>query len=80
VITWLSRQTAGLGRAVYLVGDGAFATYKLFMHAQSLATGLIGRMKSSMPVCSTCLRKNDLKGNGGQSPLSENGCPTWKNF
>ncbi len=45
VITWLSRQTAGLGRAVYLVGDGAFATYKLFMHAQSLAIGLIGRMK-----------------------------------
>lgn len=45
MITWLARQTAGLGRPVYLTGDGSFATYELFMHAQRLGVGMIARMK-----------------------------------
>ena len=43
MITWLSRR--GLNRPVYLVGDGSFAVYELFMHAQSLGISMIARMK-----------------------------------
>lgn len=45
IITWLSRKTRELNRPVYLTGDGTFATYELFMHAQQLDIGLIARMK-----------------------------------
>jgi DDE superfamily endonuclease len=45
IITWLRRRTIGLNRSVYLVGDGTFATYELFMHAQRLGIGMIARMK-----------------------------------
>ena len=45
IITWLSRRCRGLNRPVYLTGDGSFATYELFLHAQSLGIGMIARMK-----------------------------------
>lgn len=45
IIIWLSRQTANLGRKVYLLGDGSFATYELFISAQTENIGLIARMK-----------------------------------
>lgn len=45
IISWLSRYTSILDRAVYLTGDGSFAVYELFIHAQSLNIGMIARMK-----------------------------------
>ncbi len=45
VLSWLSRQSAKLGRAIYLTGDGSFATFELFMHAQQVGIGMIARMK-----------------------------------
>ena len=45
MITWLARHTVALNRAVYLVGDGSFTTFALFMHAQRMKIGMIGRMK-----------------------------------
>lgn len=45
IITWLNRRCMGLNRPVYLTGDGSFATYELFLHAQSLGIGMIARMK-----------------------------------
>jgi hypothetical protein len=45
MITWLARHTAALGRPVYLTGDGSFATFELFAHAQHLGVGMIARMK-----------------------------------
>lgn len=47
IITWLSGRCKGLNRPVYLTGDGSFATYELFMHAQNLGIGMIARMKFS---------------------------------
>jgi hypothetical protein len=45
MITWLARHTAALGRPVYLTGDGSFATFELFAHAQHLSVGVIARRK-----------------------------------
>ncbi len=45
IISWLSRKSAELERSVYLTGDGSFATYELFIHAQQLGIGIIARMK-----------------------------------
>ena len=47
IITWLGRRKNNLDRPLYLTGDGSFATYELFMHAQSLGIGMIARMKLS---------------------------------
>lgn len=43
LLSWLSRQR--LGRPVYWVVDGSFATYDLLIHAQNLGIGMIARMK-----------------------------------
>lgn len=45
IMSWLSRHVSKLNRAVYITGDGSFAVYELFMHAQSLDIGMIARMK-----------------------------------
>jgi len=45
MLLWLGRYATSCGRAVYLVGDGAYATYELMMKAQELDVGLIARMK-----------------------------------
>lgn len=45
IISWLSRECAGLNRPVFLVGDGSFATIKLFMQSQQRGVGAIARMK-----------------------------------
>lgn len=45
MLLWLGRYAKSYGRAVYLVGDGAYATYGLMMKAQELDVGLIARMK-----------------------------------
>jgi hypothetical protein len=45
IITWLSRKAGQVKRPIYLTGDGSFASYELFIHAQSLTIGLIARMK-----------------------------------
>lgn len=45
IISWLSRQCAALQRPGYLTGDGSFATYELFIHAQQVGIGMIARMK-----------------------------------
>ena len=68
VLTWLSRQTADLGRAVYLTGDGTFATYELFLHAQSSGIGLIGRMKFNARLFHLPPKKRP-KGKRGPMPL-----------
>jgi hypothetical protein len=45
IITWLSRQQRYLQRSIYLTGDGSFATYELFIHAQQKGINMIARMK-----------------------------------
>ncbi len=45
VLSWLSRKCAKLQRPVFLTGDGSFATFELFMHAQEVGIGMIARMK-----------------------------------
>ena len=45
VLSWLGRRCAGLKRPVYLTGDGSFATFELFAHAQQVGVGIIARMK-----------------------------------
>lgn len=45
MISWLSRKCAYLQRCVYVTGDGSFATFELFIHAQEVDVGMIARMK-----------------------------------
>lgn len=45
LICWLSRYATKLGRSVYLVGDGSYATYELMIASQKMSIGLIARMK-----------------------------------
>lgn len=45
LLAWLARYTKGLGRPVYLVGDGAYATYGLMGKSIDLGIGLIVRMR-----------------------------------
>lgn len=45
LLYWIGRRCRGLGRRVYLVGDGSFATLELFMLAQQLNIGMIARLK-----------------------------------
>ena len=45
LIYWLSRYTTGLGRSVYLIGDGSYASYELMIASQKMSVGLIVRMK-----------------------------------
>ena len=56
IMSWLSRHVSKLNRAVYITGDGSFAVYELFIHAQSLNIGMIARMKFNarlfhLPLC-----------------------------
>ncbi len=45
ILIWISRKCTDLQRAVYLTGDGSFATFELFIRAQELGIGMIARMK-----------------------------------
>jgi len=45
IIIWLGRKRAYLQRAIYLVGDGSFATLELFKQAQLSQIDIIARMK-----------------------------------
>jgi len=45
ILAWLSRRSVEVKRAIYLVGDGSFATYPLFIRAKNVNIGMIGRMK-----------------------------------
>lgn len=45
LLCWIERRCKILGRRVYLVGDGSFATLELFMLAQRLDIGMIARLK-----------------------------------
>jgi len=68
IITWLSRECKGLNRPVYLTGDGSFATYELFMHAQSLGIGMIARMKLNARLFNLP-HPQRTKGKRGPKPL-----------
>lgn len=45
MLLWLGRYAKPLGRAIYVVGDGSYATYELMIQAQRLDIGLVARMK-----------------------------------
>jgi len=45
IISWLGRKGKALQRAIYLTGDGSFATLELFINAQQCGVGMIARMK-----------------------------------
>lgn len=45
VIVWLGRYAKPLGRPLFLVGDGSYATYELMLKAQETGVNLIARMK-----------------------------------
>lgn len=45
ILSWLSRKCVEMQRSVYLTGDGSFATFELFIHAQQVGVGMIARMK-----------------------------------
>ena len=51
MLAWLARYAKPLNSAVYLVGDGSYATYELMGKAAEREIGLIARM----PGCSTFL-------------------------
>lgn len=67
MITWLTRHTAALNRSVYLTCDGSFTTYSLFMHAQKMKIGMIGRMKLTARLFK-CPPKKRKKGSRGPMP------------
>lgn len=41
IMQWLTWKTQSLNQRVYLVGDGTYATYELFLEAKQLEIGLI---------------------------------------
>lgn len=45
IIIWLSRHTRRLKRAIYMTGDGSFATFDLFLSGQKAGVHLVARMK-----------------------------------
>lgn len=45
MLCWLARYAKPLGRPVFLVGDGTYATYELLIKAASCQVGLIVRMR-----------------------------------
>ncbi len=45
LMTWLARRTRELNTLVYVVGDGSFGTYELFMDANRLGLALIAPLK-----------------------------------
>lgn len=45
IIFWLARHTRHLKRAIYLTGDGSFATFDLFISGKKMEVNLIARMK-----------------------------------
>jgi hypothetical protein len=71
IITWLSRKTTGLNRAVYLTGDGSFATYELFIHAQNLGIGMIARMKLNARLFHLPPKKRPKGKPGPKSPVGK---------
>ena len=71
IITWLSRKSVGLNRPVYLTGDGSFATYELFMHAQNLGVGLIARMKLNARLFHLPLTKWPKSKRGPKPPVGK---------
>lgn len=45
IVIWLARYAKPLGRPVFLVGDGTYATYELMGSARDYGIGLIARMR-----------------------------------
>lgn len=45
MLCWLARYAKPLGRPVFLVGDGTYATYELMLKAVSCQIGLVVRMR-----------------------------------
>lgn len=64
LLGWLDRQTIMLKRKVYLVGDGAYATYELLSRASQSNIGLITRMRMDARLFH--LPKKKPKGRRGQ--------------
>lgn len=74
MVLWLGRYAKSYGRAVYLAGDGAYATYGLMIKAQELDIGLIARMKMNARLFAL----PSQRASGGHKPKSANGCWAWK--
>lgn len=45
IMVWLARYAKPLGRPVFLIGDGTYATYELMGRARDHSIGLIARMR-----------------------------------
>jgi len=71
VISWLGRKCAELQRPVYLTGDGSFATFELFIHAQQLGVGMIARMKLNARLYHLPAKRYPKGKRGPKSPVGK---------
>ena len=71
ILSWLSRKCAKLGRPVYLTGDGSFATFGLFTHAQKVGVGLIARMKLNARLYHFPPKQRPAGKRGPKSPVGK---------
>lgn len=67
IMQWLARKTQSLNQPVYLVGDGTYATYELFLEAKRLGIGLIAPLKLNARLFSLPPKKHP-KGKRGPKP------------
>lgn len=69
LLSWLGRKCAALQRPVYLTGDGSFATFELFIHAQQLGLGMIARMKLNARLYHLPAKRSPKGKRGPKSPV-----------
>ena len=67
LLGWLGRYVTPLGRRVYLVGDGSYATYELMRKANETGIGLVSRLKFNARLFH--LPKAKPPGKRGRNPL-----------
>jgi hypothetical protein len=71
ILSWLSRKSADLKRAVYLTGDGSFATFDLFIHAQQVGVNIIARMKLNARLYDLPPKQYPKHKRGPKSPVGK---------
>ena len=71
IISWLGRIGRKLQRAIYLTGDGSFATLELFMNAQQCGVGMIARMKLNARLYHLPPKKYPKGKRGPKPPVGE---------
>lgn len=71
MLCWIERRCRKLGRSIYLVGDGSFATLELFMLAQQLSVGMIARLKMNARLYELPLTNYPTSKRGPKPPVGQ---------